>query len=125
MAGDEGLITQADLSAGRLYYFLMMCLVLFILWLATVCAKQTQYRHDLYTQLAKTQTHYHNLKTEEQRLIIEQQTYSAIPIVAKRATNELNMFYPVQKDRIVIAPPKKALPKIVPADSSTEPEKRQ
>lgn len=101
----EGLLTQADFTAGRLYCFVLLCVAALVMCLAVLCAKQTQVRYNLYTQLVKAQAHYHTLKTEEQQLIIEQQTYSSIPIVAKRATNQLNMYYPIQKDRIVIVPP--------------------
>ena len=41
---------------------------------------------------------------EEQRLLIEQQTFSATPQVARRAVSELGMFFPVGEHRRIIAP---------------------
>lgn len=107
---EESLLTQADLTAGRLYYFVLMALIAVILTISTMTAWQIQIRHELYHRLAQEQVVHHELKTEEQRLIIEQQTFSSIAIVAKRATNELGMYYPIQKDRIIITPPDEAKP---------------
>lgn len=89
----------------RLYWFLMLLFVLVILVSAVATAKQTQERHDLYQELVDLRDKIRTLKIEEQRLIIEQQTFSATPHIAKRSVVELKMFYPNDSDRLVLIPP--------------------
>lgn len=97
-----GKIELNDLRAGRSYWFVMAGLVLVILITAVKTAHQTQERHEVYRKLTQARQQYQSLQTEETRLIIEQQTFSATPIVAQRAVVELGMFYPTQKNRIII-----------------------
>ena len=42
------------------------------------------------------------LQVEHQRLLIEQQTFSATPQIASRAVSELNMYSPTLKDKLII-----------------------
>ncbi len=44
------------------------------------------------------------LQVEHQRLLIEQQTFSATPQIASRAVAELGMFSPTLKDKLIIQP---------------------
>ncbi len=102
--GDDGeeLVSDSDLVAGRNYWFVMASLVLIILATAIKTVHQTQERHAVYRELSQAKQAYRDMHIEEQRLIIEQQTFSATPIVAQRAVTELGMFYPVDKNRLVI-----------------------
>lgn len=96
---------QQDFVAGRGYWFMMTVLCVLILAVAVKKIEQTQTRHQLFIELSTARQNYRQMHTEEQKLIIEQQTFSATPIVARRAVSELSMFYPLEKDRIVIIPP--------------------
>ena len=98
----EELVSDSDLVAGRNYWFVMASLVLIILATAIKTVHQTQERHAVYRELSQAKQAYRDMHIEEQRLIIEQQTFSATPIVAQRAVTELGMFYPVDKNRLVI-----------------------
>ena len=44
------------------------------------------------------------LQIEHQRLLIEQQTFSATPQIASRAVAELGMFSPMLEDKLIIQP---------------------
>lgn len=101
-------------DVGRTYWTAMLLLVLLILVTAVLIVRQTYERHLTYHQLGKLRSAYQVMKAEEQRLMIEQQTSSATPIVAQRAVTELGMFFPNDKQRIVIAPP-------TPSPSTQEP----
>lgn len=102
-------MSQQDSPTGsdgsRLYWFMMVLFVVIILMSAIATTKQTQTRHDLYQQLMDLRKQTRALKVEEQRLIIEQQTFSATPHIAKRAITELKMFYPNDTSRLVLTPP--------------------
>lgn len=96
---------KSTIGFNRPYWFAMLALVVCILVSATQTIKQTQVRHQTYAKLFEMQQEYRKMYTEEQRLLIEQQTFSATPVVAKRAVNDLKMFYPDDKHRRVVAPP--------------------
>lgn len=97
--------TKNQADVGRTYWFVVWALVVLVVFLAAKLSLQTQARHSTYYQLSAAKRDYHALKIEERRLLIEQQTYSATPSVAQRAVSELEMYYPSDKDRLVIAPP--------------------
>lgn len=99
---EDAVLTGSDLQAGRSYWFVLFGLVVLVLVLAVHIVKQTQERHDTYRQLSQARQAYQSMQIEEARLIIEQQTFSATPQVAQRAVNELGMFYPVEKNRVVV-----------------------
>lgn len=90
---------------NRPYWFAMGILAAAILFTAMLIVKQTQERHKTYASLAVLEDQYRRMHITEQRLLIEQQTFSSTPVVAKRAVNDLRMFYPDDKHRKVIAPP--------------------
>lgn len=100
--GKTPLLDYHNLKAGRGYWLVMAGLVGVIVVAGVNTSKQTQERHAVYRQLMKAREHARELKIEEQMLIIEQQTFSATPIVAKRAVAELGMFYPAEKDKLII-----------------------
>lgn len=89
---------------SRLYWFGIFVMLLATLVTAILTVEQTQTRHTLYQQIANVRADVRALKVEEERLIIEQQTFSATPIVAKRSAIELKMFYPDDAHRLVLSP---------------------
>lgn len=97
----------ADKPTGlnRPYWFAMAVLAIGIMVTAKMVVTQTQTRHQTYALLFELQKEYRAMHTEEQRLLIEQQTFSSTPVVAKRAVNDLKMFYPDESHRKVIMPP--------------------
>lgn len=54
--------------------------------------------------LQKMKVEYRNLQIENQRLIIEQQTFSATPQIASRAVTQLSMYSPSTKDKLILQP---------------------
>lgn len=83
---------------------ILAILVLLIFWTALSIVEQTNERHQVHIQIRKLDLELSDLRTEEQRLMIEQQTFSATPQVASRAVSELGMFFPTGENRRVIAP---------------------
>lgn len=83
---------------------ILAILVLLIFWTALSIVEQTNERHQVHIQIRKLDLELDDLRTEEQRLMIEQQTFSATPQVASRAVSELGMFFPTGENRRVIAP---------------------
>lgn len=102
---------QTKTDVGRTYWFFMLALATAILLTASLTIIQTQKRHQAYNRLIELQKAQRQMQVEEQRLLIEQQTFSATPKVAQRAVNELGMFYPDERHRMVVAPPKTKAPK--------------
>lgn len=66
-------------------------------------AKQTQAHHEAYRQLQQLKEELTAMQVEKQRLLIEQQTFSATPQIARRAVSELGMFFPVGDSRRIIS----------------------
>ena len=63
---------------------------------------QTQERHQVYHHLQELKKQHDNLLIEEQRLYIEQQTFSATSQIVKRSVDELGMFFPTKNNKQVI-----------------------
>ncbi len=85
-----------------LYAMAMMVLIGLILWTGIQAVQQVQAYHQQYGVLQHLTKDYRSLQVENQRLLIEQQTFSATPQIASRAVSELNMFYPKLSDRMII-----------------------
>ena len=85
-----------------LYTVAMMLLVIAILWTGVSVVEQIQTYHQQYGELQKLKKQFRQLQMEHQRMLIEQQTFSATPQVTNRAVTELNMFYPNLSDRMII-----------------------
>lgn len=83
---------------------ILIILIMLIFWTALSIVKQTNERHQVHIDIRKLEIELAQLRTEEQRLMIEQQTFSATPQVASRAVSELGMFFPTGENRRVIAP---------------------
>lgn len=85
-----------------LYTVAMTLLVIAILWTGVSVVEQIQTYHQQYGALQKLKKQFRQLQIEHQRMLIEQQTFSATPQVTNRAVTELNMFYPNLSDRMII-----------------------
>ena len=97
----------AKTSNGSMMWMLRAVLaILVVMIFATTLGivTQTQTRHETYIELQKLSRELNLLKIEEQRLMIEQHTFSATPQVASRAVSELGMFFPSADSRRVITP---------------------
>ncbi len=93
-----------DMGLVRICQFVLAVLVVAILLTAILSIQQIQKRHEAYRTLQILKADLIKLKTEEHRLLIEQQTFSAAPEVFRRATTHLNMFLPNKENKEVISP---------------------
>ncbi|MDO4440912.1 MAG: cell division protein FtsL [Moraxella sp.] len=96
--------TDDVVSMVGLYRLILGVLLVAIMWTGVSIATQTQEHHATYRQLQQLKSELTAMQVEEQRLLIEQQTFSATPQVARRAVSELGMFFPTGNHRRVIAP---------------------
>lgn len=103
---DEELIASSDFTPGRMYWFVVAVLLMAAIMMGVINVEQVQERHKIYRELSAARQEYRTMRTEEERLIIEQQTFSATATVAQRAVTELGMFYPSQTHRIIVPSPK-------------------
>lgn len=99
---DESWLDADDFLAGFNYWFVLLVLGVAILVLAVLSVLQVQSRHDTYQELARSVREFNQMKLEEERLLLEQQTFSATPTVVERSVGELAMFYPDDKHRLVL-----------------------
>lgn len=100
-----------------LYTVAMGLLIVAILWTGVKTAQQVQYYHQVYSEMTQLKQEFRQLQIERQRMLIEQQTFSATPQVTNRAVAQLNMFYPNLSDRMIIH----AGTVVNPADASKTP----
>lgn len=95
-------VLNAKYQIISLYVVAMLWLVGLILWTAVQTVEQVQAYHQTYGQLQTLKKEFRQLQIERQRMLIEQQTFSATPQVTNRAVAELQMFYPNVSDRLII-----------------------
>ena len=86
------------------YGAVMILLAIGIIWTAILTAEQVQQYHEDYMALQKMKVEHRNLQIENQRLVIEQQTFSATPQIASRAVTQLGMYSPTTKDKLILQP---------------------
>ncbi|WP_296402762.1 cell division protein FtsL [Psychrobacter sp.] len=86
------------------YAAVMILLAIGIIWTAVLTAEQVQQYHEDYMALQKMKVEHRNLQIENQRLVIEQQTFSATPQIASRAVTQLGMYSPTTKDKLIVQP---------------------
>ncbi|MFA9486492.1 cell division protein FtsL [Moraxella haemolytica] len=96
--------TDEAVSMVGLYRLFLGVLLVAIMWTGVSISAQTQEHHATYRYLKQLKSELTAMQVEEQRLLIEQQTFSATPQVASRAVSELGMFFPTGDHRRVIAP---------------------
>lgn len=97
---------QSNSMAGKIGVcrLILVVLIIAIIWTGVSISVQTQARHEAYRNLQTLKKELTQMQVEEQRLLIEQQTFSATPQVARRAVSELGMFFPTGDNRRVITP---------------------
>lgn len=93
---------KSDFVAGRNYWFFVVLFAVVVLMVAVLTVLQIQERHQVYRELTLAKNEFQKMQIEKERLILEQQTFSATPMVAERAVSELQMFYPSENNRISI-----------------------
>ena len=93
-------MTTLNSSMTWVLRLVLAVLVVMIFATALGIVTQTQERHEAYIELQKRSRELNELKIEEQRLMIEQQTFSATPQVAQRAVSELGMFFRPMKTAV-------------------------
>lgn len=86
------------------YGAVMILLAIGVIWTAILTAEQVQQYHEDYMALQKMKVEHRNLQIENQRLVIEQQTFSATPQIASRAVTQLGMYSPSTKDKLILQP---------------------
>lgn len=95
-------ILDTDYRGVSLYSVAMTLLVIAILWTGLKTVQQIQQYHHVYSEMSQLKRDFRQLQIERQRMLIEQQTFSATPQVTNRAVAELNMYYPNLSDRMII-----------------------
>lgn len=91
---------------GGISVFILVMLLLAAAIVATgvKSALQVQHYHQDYKNLQALKKQHLQLQIEHNRLMIEQQTFSATPQIAARAVAELNMHSPTVAEKIIIQP---------------------
>ena len=95
-------LLNADYHGVRLYSVAMLVLVAAILWTGLSVVEQVQTYQQRYTELSELKQDFRQMQVERQRMLIEQQTFSATPQIVNRAVTQLHMFYPELSNRLII-----------------------
>lgn len=105
-----------------IYLVIMLCLAAAIVWTGIKTAESVQQYHQDYKTLQDMKKQERKLQIERQRLLIEQQTFSATPQIASRAVAELGMYTPTLKDKWIIQPGIADAVPLVPENAVTKDE---
>ena len=101
---DIGELFVQRFSIVRIYVAILLLLAAAIVWSGIKTAESIQQYHQDYKALQDMKKQERTLQIEHQRLLIEQQTFSATPQIASRAVSELGMYTPTFKDKLIIQP---------------------
>ena len=101
---DVGEIFVQRFNVVSIYVVLLLLLAGAIVWSGIKTAEGVQQYHQDYKTLQDMKKQERKLQIEHQRLLIEQQTFSATPQIASRAVAELGMYSPTFKDKLIIQP---------------------
>lgn len=96
--------TPHGIGPVAVYRLILFIVVAGILFTSVAVARQTQERHETYRTLQILKRDLATMQIEQERLLIEQQTFSATPQVARRAVDELGMFFPSSHHKKIISP---------------------
>ena len=114
---DVGDLFGRKFNVSSIYVAILILLAAGIVWSGIKTAEGVQqYRQD-YKTLQDMKKQERKLQVEHQRLLIEQQTFSATPQIASRAVAELGMFSPTLKDKLIIQPGAATAVALVDADA--------
>ncbi|WP_227430249.1 cell division protein FtsL [Psychrobacter sp. I-STPA6b] len=102
------------------YAVVMLLIAIAIIWTGVLTTEQIQsYRQD-YLILQDMKRQERRLQVEYQRLLIEQQTFSATPQIASRAVTELGMYSPSVQDKLILQPTVQRQTNSNPIDDNNE-----
>lgn len=101
---DVGDILSKRFGGVSIYVVCMLLLATAIIWTGVKAAEQVQQYHQDYKILQDMRKQHRKLQVEHQRLLIEQQTFSATPQIASRAVAELGMYTPTSDDKLILQP---------------------
>ena len=114
---DVGELFVRKFNLSNIYVAILVLLAAGIVWSGIKTAEGVQQYHQDYKTLQDMKKQERKLQVEHQRLLIEQQTFSATPQIASRAVSELGMFSPTLKDKLIIQPG--AAVALAPADTNS------
>ena len=101
---DIGELFVRRFNVVSIYVVVLLLLAAAIVWSGIKTAEAVQQYHQDYKTLQDMKKQERKLQIEHQRLLIEQQTFSATPQIASRAVAELGMYSPTLKDKLIIQP---------------------
>lgn len=101
---DIGELFVRRFNMVSIYVAILLLLAAAIIWSGIKTAEGVQQYHQDYKALQDMKKQERKLQIEHQRLLIEQQTFSATPQIASRAVAELGMFSPTLEDKLIIQP---------------------
>ena len=101
---DIGELFVRRFNVVSIYVVVLLLLAGAIVWSGIKTAEAVQQYHQDYKTLQDMKKQERKLQVEHQRLLIEQQTFSATPQIASRAVAELGMYSPTLKDKLIIQP---------------------
>ena len=101
---DIGEMFVRRFNVVSIYVVVLLLLAGAIVWSGIKTAEDVQQYHQDYKTLQDMKKQERKLQVEHQRLLIEQQTFSATPQIASRAVAELGMYTPTLKDKLIIQP---------------------
>ena len=101
---DVGELFVRRFNVVSIYVGILLLLAAAIVWSGIKTAESVQQYHQDYKTLQDMKKQERKLQIEHQRLLIEQQTFSATPQIASRAVAELGMFSPTLEDKLIIQP---------------------
>lgn len=103
-SSDAGDLFAQRFNVVNIYVVVLLLLAASIVWSGIKTAESVQQYHQDYKTLQDMKKQQRKLQVEHQRLLIEQQTFSATPQIASRAVSELGMYFPTLKDKLIIQP---------------------
>jgi len=101
---DVGELFARRFNVVSIYMVVLLLLAVAIVWSGIKTAEDVQQYHQDYRTLQDMKKQERKLQVEHQRLLIEQQTFSATPQIASRAVAELGMYSPTLEDKLIIQP---------------------
>ena len=116
---DVGELFVRKFNLSNIYVVILVLLAAGIVWSGIKTAEGVQQYHQDYKTLQDMKKQERKLQVEHQRLLIEQQTFSATPQIASRAVAELGMFSPTLKDKLIIQPGAATAVALADPDAST------
>tara|TARA_R110002051_G_scaffold83703_3_gene148454 strand:- start:13708 stop:14220 length:513 start_codon:yes stop_codon:yes gene_type:complete len=116
---DVGDLFVRKFKISHIYVTILVLLAAGIVGSGVKTAEGVQQYHQDYKTLQDMKKQERKLQVEHQRLLIEQQTFSATPQIASRAVAELGMFSPTLEDKLIIQPGAATAVALVDPDAST------